>query len=253
MSNLLPKVVEAIDHIADHPRGLSVTDLAERMATSKSTASRLLASLVEAGLVEKDDAQRHFLDVRFWHWGVRSVRRITVLDVARPHIVAAVKRLGVSVYVTVAREDKAIYLESIALLNGDAFLNLVSYIVPIYACAPGKALLAHAAPELVESVLDGPLEQFTPQTFASREELSQELARVREQGYATNRGEYSDNGRLAIAVPVFDQTGLPVASICFYSVPDEQAMEKLVTPLKELGATVSSSLGYSQSVHAAVG
>jgi DNA-binding IclR family transcriptional regulator len=253
MSNILSRAVEAIDLIAQNPRGISVTELAALMGTSKSTSSRLLGSLMEAGLVERDDAQRHFLDVRFWSWGAQSVRRLTVLDVTRPHVTAAVRRLGVPAYVAIAREDKAVYLENVSLLAGEPFLNLVSYVVPIYACAPGKAILAHSSEDFISRILNGRLERFTPNTLATKEELFEEIQNIRRLGYAVNRGEYADNGKIAVAVPVLDQSGCPIAAICLHSLRDEQHAEKVIEPLLELGSTVSSSMGYSPSVHHVVG
>jgi DNA-binding IclR family transcriptional regulator len=253
MSNILSKAVEAIDLIAQDPRGVSVTELAGLMGTSKSTSSRLLGSLIEAGLVHRDDAQRHFLDVRFWSWGAQSVRRLTVLDVTRPHVTAAVKHLGVPAYVAIARADKAVYLENIALLAGDPFLHLVSYVVPIYACAPGKAILAHSPEELISSIVNGRLERFTENTFATKEELFEELLKIRRLGYAVNRGEYADNGKIAVAVPVLDQSGCPIASICFHDLRNEQHAEKLIEPLIELGRTVSRSMGFTPAVRHVVG
>ena len=253
MSNILSKAVEAIDLLSQNPRGISVTELAELMRTSKSTASRLLGSLIDAGLVERDDAQRHFLDVRFWSWGAQSVRRLTVLDVARPHVTAAVRKHQVPCYTAIARDNKALYLENMTLLAGGPFLNLVSYVVPIYACAPGKAILAFSSPEVIETVLNQPLERFTRNTLATRDALSDELTRIRNQGYAVNRGEYSDNGTFAIAVPILDQTGCPIASVCFHNLRDEPHAEELIAPLIDLGHTISMSMGYSPTVHHAVG
>jgi DNA-binding IclR family transcriptional regulator len=253
LSNILAKTVEVLDLISSGHRGLTVTDVAVAMNTSKSTASRLLAAMVEARLLERDDAQRHFLDFRFWSWGAQSVRRLTVVDIARPHVAAAVKKLGVSVYIAVARETETIYLENITLLSGYPFMNLISYVVPIYACAPGKAILAHSHGELIESVLNGPLEKFTPNTLATRFELEEELQRIRRLGYAANRGEYADNGRVAIAVPLFDHTGLPAAAVCFHDIVDEDKASALVPELIDLGKTISSSLGYARAVHQVVG
>jgi DNA-binding IclR family transcriptional regulator len=253
MTNALLRTVETFDLLAVHPRGLSVTELAELMKTSKSTASRLLASLVEAGLVERDYAQRHFLDVRFWTWGVQAARRLAVLDIARPHIAIAVKEWATPIYIAVVRGDQTIYLESTTPGKEDAMFNLVSYAVPVYACAPGKAILAFSPQEAIDAVLNGPLRKFTPQTLATREELADELARIKAQGYAVNRSEFYDNARLAAAVPLLDQGGLPVAAVCFYGVTDEEALNKLVEPLRALGEVISASLGYSQPMHELVG
>ena len=86
MGQTLSRAVEALDLLANHPEGLSVTELAQKLSTSKSTSSRLLAALVEANLVDRDNAQRHFLDVRVWGWGVQAARRLAVLDLSLIHI-----------------------------------------------------------------------------------------------------------------------------------------------------------------------
>ena len=113
MRSVLSRAMEAMELAASDPGGLTVTDLADATHISKSTASRLLSSMVEAGMLERDEAQRHFLDVRLLASGCAIRPSSYLLDVARPHILAALKDIGVSVFVAVARENKAIYLESI--------------------------------------------------------------------------------------------------------------------------------------------
>ena len=71
---------------------------------------------------------------------------------------------------------------------------------PAYCVATGKALLAHAAAGLVDRVaLD--LKPFTSYTIVTPNELKVELERVRQQGYAINRGEWRD-GVCGLAAPI---------------------------------------------------
>ena len=239
MGETLSRMVQALDYLATHPQGLSVTELAHKLHTSKSTSSRLLSSLVEARLVERDAAQRHFLDVRVWRWGVQAARRLSVLDIARPHIAIAVRELGVSAYIAVVRGDQALYLESTTLSHQDAMISLVSYAVPVYACAPGKAVLAFSSEEAQEAILSSALKKFTPRTLATRDELREELDSVRRLGYAVNRGEHFDNNHLAAAVPILDQSSTAIAAV--------------IEPLLRLGQVISSSLGYSRPASMLVG
>jgi DNA-binding IclR family transcriptional regulator len=253
MGETLSRAVEALDLLAAHPEGLSVTEMAQKLSTSKSTSSRLLAALVEANLVERDNAQRHYLDVRVWSWGVQAARRLAVLDIARPHIAIAVREAGVPAYIAVVRGDQTLYLESTTPAHDDAMISLVSYAVPVYACAPGKAVLAFSPPEAQEKVLNGPLKKFTPLTLATRDELNSELEAVRRQGYAINRGEHYETGQLAAAVPILDQRGLAIASVCFYALQDETELERVLPYLLRVGQVISSSLGYSRSLSMRVG
>jgi DNA-binding IclR family transcriptional regulator len=73
--------------------------------------------------------------------------------------------------------------------------------LPLYAGAGQRTLLAHAPPEVIQAVLAGELEQFTPNTPTAAN-LARRLDSARLTGVATSRGEYSRGG-VAIAAPVF--------------------------------------------------
>lgn len=73
--------------------------------------------------------------------------------------------------------------------------------LPLYAGAGQRTLLAHAPANVIESVLAGELEQFTPNT-PTRENLPKRLQSTRLSGIATSRSEFSA-GSVAIAAAVF--------------------------------------------------
>ncbi len=73
--------------------------------------------------------------------------------------------------------------------------------LPLYAGAGQRMLLAHAPPDVIESVLGSEFERFTPNT-PTRANLARRLESTRLTGVATSRGEYSA-GSVAIAAPVF--------------------------------------------------
>jgi DNA-binding IclR family transcriptional regulator len=72
---------------------------------------------------------------------------------------------------------------------------------PAHATAPGKALLAHRA-AWRESLLDRPLQRYTPRTLTDPRDLAAELNRIRDTGHATDHGEHHEDVH-AIAAPVF--------------------------------------------------
>ena len=253
MAQILARTVRIFNLLAANPRGLTVTELSERLAVNKSTASRLLASLADDGLIERDEAGRHYLDIKFWSWGVQAARRLPFLDIARPHISAAVREWNIPAFIAVVRGEQTIYLESITPQDDYIMLNIVSYVVPAYACAPGKAILAFSSDEIRDAILSGPLERYTAHTLATTEELREELQTIRTQGYSINRAEYYENNHLAIAAPILDSSIQPVAAICFYAITDDETMQKLVPPLLQLADVISSSLGYRRGVTEFVG
>ena len=50
--------------------------------------------------------------------------------------------------------------------------------VPCYSCAPGKSILANLRTSELENICKGKTQKFTPQTFANREDLLEELEKL---------------------------------------------------------------------------
>ena len=96
----------------------------------------------------------------------------------------------------------------------------------MHATSLGKAVLAYLPDPAVDLVLAGQLKQSTPNTIVDPDELLEELRLVRECGYAVNRSE-GRRAVCAIASPIFDAKGEPVAGICI-SMPDSRFAEDRV-------------------------
>jgi DNA-binding IclR family transcriptional regulator len=116
---------------------------------------------------------------------------------------------------------------------------------PAFAVATGKAMLAWQSPEYVAAVAER-IERFTTRTVADAEELRQELARIRVQGFAVNKGEWRDTV-CGLAAPIRDASGLVIAAVGI-SGPAERLkpkrLKELVAPVVEAAAVISASLGH---------
>ncbi len=84
--------------------------------------------------------------------------------------------------------------------------------LPAYSTSAGHVLLAFESPErILELYPDSQFLAHTESTIRTREELIKQLQLVRENGYALNRGQHSDDVA-ALAVPVRDGSGRVVGS-----------------------------------------
>jgi len=118
--------------------------------------------------------------------------------------------------------------------------------MPLYAGSAGKAILAFVPSEVLERILQRPLERMTDNTITDPEKLLQELCSIRSRGYATSRSErFTDV--LGLAAPVFDSTANVVASlnvagplVRFADAEVAQYAPKVI----ELASEVSRSMGY---------
>src|SRR5262249_42480130 len=87
--------------------------------------------------------------------------------------------------------------------------------MPIHAGAASKLLIAHLAPDELDYWLSKPLAPYTGRTITDPKRLTAELARIRRQGWAQDRGE-SAPSIMAFAAPVFSRSGKLEAAV---SVP----------------------------------
>jgi DNA-binding IclR family transcriptional regulator len=83
--------------------------------------------------------------------------------------------------------------------------------LPVHASALGKAILAYAAPEVLDDLTAEPLPKLTHRTLTARA-LRTELAEVAERGTARERDE-AVLGESSVAAPIFDHSGHAVGAI----------------------------------------
>ncbi|MEM7023616.1 MAG: SMP-30/gluconolactonase/LRE family protein, partial [Pseudomonadota bacterium] len=210
----LQKGLAVLDAVgdADHPPRFK--DLAELTGLPKGTLHRILQALIEQRLVrvdERDSTYRlghRLFELAHKVWGAFDLR-----GAAAPEL----DRLAhdTSETVTLAELDggEALYIDE--RNSGQAFgLRIgVGRRAPCHATAVGKAILAFLPPPEQAGLLDQlRLERFTARTITDRHELTTDLALARARGYALSEEEHLD-GVVAVAVPVLDHRGAPIASI----------------------------------------
>ncbi len=244
--------IEALGAIATEPSGITVTDFARKLAVSKATASRLLASLVNAGFVTKVDPQRHVLDFQLWLWGVEaSARARRIADITRPAAIHVAGATDALIATTILYGKDAIFLEVLIPSHGTTIVHQGPSIIPAYACAPGKVMLAYASPERQQKALEGPLRSYTDATLTSHEALQREFTLIREKGYALNRGEYLVD-TIGVAVPIYDGSGEAVAAVSSSGSTASWDLERLkgfVPMLRSISDSASAALGYSMTAN----
>ena len=88
---------------------------------------------------------------------------------------------------------------------------------------------------------------FTPNTITNYEDYKREVAEVRKNGYAIDRGEHvvTDN---CLAVPVYDYTGKVMAamSISGRNLFGNHPIPQLLEPMLKASASLSKRMGYTK-------
>lgn len=235
------RALSVVDALAEDEPELGTNDIARRTGINASTVSRLLATLVESGLVDHVPASgRYRLGLRLVQLGNRVVERLDLRDVAREQLEALVAATGETATLSAPGEGVAITIDFVpgpSSVQGVAQIGRPSV---AHATATGKVMLAFAEGELPED-----LHTYTARTITSTAALRAELARVRERGWAESLEEREDDLN-AIAAPIRDARG-GLAAILGLQGPafrfDPPAMSAALEPLLDAAGAVSAKLG----------
>lgn len=222
-----------------------VSELGAELDVARSTAHRILGTLMHHGFVEQDRLTRAYrLGPFLTGHGVEPAATAVLRDVAMPHLRALSHAFRETVQLMVIEGANSRFVDGV---SGDRPLNTTvraGSVIPAYATAGGKALLAELTDDDVRSLLRDGLPAITGRTIPTVPKLLHQLAVIRERGYSVNDGE-SEDGISAVAVPVRRASGSAVAAIAL-SMPSVRMrpdnVPAMVTKLRECAAAIENDL-----------
>jgi DNA-binding IclR family transcriptional regulator len=222
---------------------LGTNEVARRIGVNPSTASRLLATLEDARLVQQvPESGRYRLGLRLLELGNAALGRLDLRALARPQLEALVAESGETATLSVPGERDAVtvdFVQSASSVQSVARLGRPSI---AHATAAGKVVLAFGDVPLPT----GRLERFTPRTITDPRKLAAEVERVRAQGWAEAAGE-RERDLDAIAAPVFG-ADRRLAAVLGLQGPegrfDPAARRRAVAPLRARASEISQALGW---------
>jgi len=194
--NLLETLV-----LSDEPRG--VTDLGQDLGLTKSNVHRLLQTLVAKGYVAQEPgSDKYGCTLKLWELGSLVADRVELPKISRPYMEGLASATQETIHLSILDGSEVLYIDKIDSPQPVRAYSRVGGRAPAYCVATGKVLLAYIAKERLAAIFPE-LIKFTPRTVASLDELEADLKKVREQGYAINRGEWRDSV-CGVAAPVFN-------------------------------------------------
>jgi DNA-binding IclR family transcriptional regulator len=237
------RALTLLEVLRDSEQSLGVNELARRIGVNASTASRLLATLESAGMVQRDDTtpgRPYRLGLALVTLADRAISRLDLQSLARPILVELEETTGETATLSVPGEREAITVDSVPSRSSVVSMARLGRPSISHATAVGKVMLAFGGGRLPR---ERDLVALTANTISDREKLASEVARVCERGYATVFGEREVDVN-AIAAPVFDCAG-NFAAILGLQAPASRLEDptRLLGTLRDAAATLTRALG----------
>ncbi len=193
------KVLALFDAFEGGASALTLTELAAHAELPLPTAHRLVAELLEWGALERDPQGRYRVGLRLWEVAQNAERQLR--ETVRPHLQDLFSLTQETAHLAIREGHEALYIDRIYSSKRVPRASRVGGRLPLHSTAVGKVLLAQEADWVREAYLERRLEASTARTHVNPVRLAEELAQVREQGFATTAEEVRA-GSCSIAVPV---------------------------------------------------
>lgn len=234
-------------------RLIGVSEVAQELGLTRSTAHRYIATLARLGYLHQDPSTRKYvLGPRVLELGFTAINSMELRDVAAPHLRRLCDETGHTVNMAILDDVDIVYVERFRASRrhqNEIDLDLhVGSRLPAYCTSMGKVLLAF----LPDAERDEVLRRITfarrgPNTLTSRAALLAELKQVRAAGIAVNNEELA-YGLRSVAVPVIDAGGEAVAAVNLAAHRTMASLDDLVARIgpvmQRTAAAISAQLGY---------
>jgi len=228
--------------------GLALRELSLKLSTPKSSLLPLLRTLTARGYLEHMPAGAYRLGHKALELGMGSPAHRELPEIARPALVALMRRTGETVFLGSLSSDGAavVYVDKVESEQLIRYSSGVGDRRPLHATSSGRAILAFLDPERSEEVLKSlRLVRYTEQTVSTLSALRASLEEIRRTGVSVNVGEVVP-GACGISAPIFDRRGDVVAA-CTIGGPTDRVrrrVRQLAAEVKATARTISGLLGH---------
>lgn len=232
MSKTVAKALSALEHVRSGP--LTLAALAGRLGVHSSTALRMLAPMVDAGLLARGADHRYRLGLHLAELGEEVLESFDLRAVAHPHLVALVAETGCTVHLAQLVEGAIVYIDKVEAPGAIRTWSRIGRPVPLHTAAAAKAVLAGLpAQERRRLLADWVFTRSTPHTLTSADALLRHVDEVAARGWATDSAEFEP---LVHCVGVALRT-LP-AAVSLTAVREPPGPGEIAAQVRRLQATV---------------
>lgn len=224
--------------------------IAAALEVPRSTAQRLLASLVAEGCLYRLPGQGYVLGPELIHLGARARAQQPVLAVASPALRRLAEASGDTVHLGVPDGDEVLYLDKIDGTRGLEMRSRPGQRMPLAFTGLGKAMLADHDEATLRALYErgADAQAARPDRVPPRpwEAFRDDIAAVRGRGYSLDLEE-NERGIRCIGAPVRDVEGRIIAGLSVASaapfMPDER-MARLAPLVVAHAQEISRELGW---------
>ena len=189
---VIDRMMDVLGTLEHGGEGLTIREITAALKLPRTSIYRILNTLQRHEVVRRDERGGYHLGRRLLALAARVAARTDDIDVAaicQPYLERLAAELGEGVKLSVLDADGILVLAAARGRREYALTVSPGQRTPIHAGAAGKLLLAALEPAEQDRWLERLLVAHTSRTITEPKRLRAELARIRQQGWAQDRGK----------------------------------------------------------------
>jgi DNA-binding IclR family transcriptional regulator len=238
------KAIDLLEALAQEESNLTLAVLAKKLELSRNKSFRLLATLEDKGLVERNEnTGTYSLGVHAFEMAQHILKSANLIRLAHPVMEELAHKLGEAIYLTVVSEDEILFLDMVDSFQQVRAVDLVGKRFPFFTNAAGKVIKSVGSIDLFGRSGKRRGVEGSP-------ELVKELEEIRRKGVAVDFGGLGE-GICAVAVVIRDYAGKVVGALTLLAPAFRMLPERLdgevIPALLAGGEELSMKFGYSRA------
>lgn len=243
---VIDRMVDVLFLLEKRPNGATIRDLVDQLRLPRTTVYRILNTLQFHEIVRRSADGSYRLGSRLLALAARAVNESKDYDLAAislPHLRRLVAETGEGCKVSVIDGNEVLVIAAVDGQKEYALTVVPGQRLPIHAGAASKVLLAALSKHELAERLQASLVRYTGRTQTDGKKLAAELAKIRRQGWAQDKGEYAPSIH-AFAAPIPDRDGNTIAalSVPFLAGASNAHMEKIRVAVIAVAGAIAADL-----------
>ncbi len=208
------KAIRILNCFSGERREQSLKQIAAITGYPKTTVFGILATLESENLIARSpNSQNYMLGTGLMELAYHAKASLSIVQIAAPVMDKLAAQAQQNVYLTTHSLGRLLFLDSCYRAREHVGYSTAGKVLPMHCTATGKAMLAYMTPAQVERIIAAhPLKAVTSNTITDMARLKEELALIRQRGYAIDNEEETI-GVKCVAAPVIGAGGIPVGAL----------------------------------------
>ena len=242
------KACDVLEQVAAFGRPVRFAELLESSSFPKASLYRFLQSLTNQGMLSYDpDRQTYSPGLRLVRLAHSAWTQSSLAPIARPILDGLSLETGETVHLAQLDSSQVLYVDKRNAKNPVEMYSEAGKVGPAYCTGVGKAMLAFLdEDELETAIAQQSFHGYTAHTLTTRKALRENLAEIRDRGYAFDREEHED-GIICVAMPILSRSHRVLGALSVTSSVERTTLQDLAGLAPRLNKTSRKIADEAQS------